>query len=550
MQNPPLAEALSKNAFILFFLQRLGAFLFFVVGGVALRAEISVGTEDLRPVLSALIGQTEHNFSIYRGAKVSGDQNATYFQAKPIPGMVSGAHYIAFIKGSYYYIGSLTTASSMRTAHDAFFAMPGFADANGTYTVEPDKAMSNAEKDVSDLLLNGNKIATYAQFHSGKEGTLSIGPFVNNTAERNDQAAAGVPAGDLRAVFSMLISETEHNFETFRGEKAAGDENAVYYQAKGLTGMVAGAHYVALIKGRHFFISDLTAAASVKAARDAFFAMPGYAEAKGSYALEADKAATNEKKEVTNLLLNGLKVAVYAKYAGDKEDTLTIGSYVASPVPESPTAEIDAKTKAFTAGAQILVRAAAGDFSGLTRNLIRKTADGDSLFVASPVPEMQTEADGQVMLLTENRYFYMNSYDTEADVAFAFASFLALPKNIAQDQAYKVEIDHRLDGAGSTTYHLRYNGEIVADFIKFKTKPKAFFTFGYRDGIPKGLVMGRTYSEKSIAEAKQMINAATTCANCRGLGVEEIDTGWQSKNSGIHEKKWVPCHYCHGTGHL
>jgi len=62
--------------------------------------------------------------------------------------------------------------------------------------------------------------------------------------------------------------------------------------------------------------------------------------------------------------------------------------------------------------------------------------------------------------------------------------------------------------------------------------------------------MGRTYSESDIAGAKQMINEATVCAGCRGLGIEEIDTGWESKSSGIHEKKWAPCHFCHGTGHL
>lgn len=507
-------------------------------------------TGDLRPVLSALIGESEHNYAIYKGEKESADQNAAYFHAKPIAGMVPGSHYIALVKGSYYYIGNLTAASSIKAAHDAFFAMPGFSDSKGTYVVEPDKAMSNAEKDVFDLLLNGNKVATYAQFHGDKQCTLSIGPFVNNSAARNDQADAGVPAGDLRAVFSTLIGEADHNFETYRGEKAAGDENAVYYQAKPVAGLVAGAHYVALIKGHHFFIADLTAASSVKAARDAFFSMPGFSDAKGTYSLDPDKIASSEKKDVTNLLLNGHKIAIYAKYQGDKEDTLTIGSFEAHPDTEAQATTVDAPTKAFTAGTQILVRAAAGDFSGMVHGLIRKTGDGDSLYDAARVPEMQTQDDGQVLLLTENRYFYMNSYDTEAEVAFAFAAFLALPKNIAQDQAYEVEIDHRLDKPVSTTYHLRYNGKIVADFIKFKTKPKAYFTFGYRDGIPKNLVMGRTYSDKTIAGTKQLINESTTCAGCHGLGVEEIDTGWESKSSGIHEKKWVPCHYCHGTGHL
>ena len=515
-----------------------------------MRADVPAATGDLRPVLSALVGESEHNYAIYKGDKVSADQNAAYFNAKPIAGMVPGSHYIAFVKGSYYYIGNLTATASIKAVHDAFFAMPGFPDAKGTYVVEPDQAMSNAEKDVSDLLLNGNKVATYTQLHGDKGCTLSIGPFVNNAAERNDQAAAGVPAGDLRVVFSTLIGAADQNFETYRGEKAAGDENAVYYQAKPVTGLVAGAHYVALIKGHTFFIADLTAASSVKAARDAFFAMPGYSDAKGTYSLEPDKATSSEKKEVTNLLLNGHKIAIYAKYQGDKEDTLTIGSFEARPTPDTQTAAADAPTKAFTAGAQILVRAAASDFSGMVRDLIRKTGDGDSLYVAAPVPEMQTQGDGQVLLLTENRYFYMNSYDTEAEVAFAFAAFLALPKNITQDQAYEVEMDHRLDKPDSVTYHMRHNGKIVADFIKFKTKPKAYFSFGYRDGIPKNLVMGRTYSDKAIAGTKQMISEGTICAGCRGLGVEEIDTGWESKSSGIHEKKWAPCHYCHGTGHL
>jgi len=405
------------------------------------RAETTAPPGDLRSVLSALIGESDHNFAAYKGELASSDPNASYFNAKPIAGMVPGSHYVAFIKGSYYYIGDWTAPASIKAGRDAFFAMPGFPDGKGTYTVEADKAMSNAEKDVSDLLLDGRKVATYAKYHGDKEDTLSIGPFVNNSAERNNQAAAGVPAGDFRAVLSLLIGESDHNFEAYKGDKLSDDQNAAYFSAKPIAGIVPGAHYVAFIKGAYYYIGDLTAAPSLKAGREAFFAMPQFQDGKGSYTVEADKTASNEKKTVANLLLNGRKVAVYAKYQGDKEDTITIGPFAARTEAANQTAAVDAKTKAFTAGTQILVRAAAGNFSGMVGKLFQKTGDGDPLYLATPVPEMQTPGDdGQVLLQMENRYFYMNSYDDEASVAFAFASFLALPKNIPQDQSYAVEI--------------------------------------------------------------------------------------------------------------
>lgn len=366
------------------------------------------------------------------------------------------------------------------------------------------------------------------------------------------RAADVATAGDFRAVLSDLISASENDFEGLRGAKIKGDETITYFQVSPIPGMVPAVSNLAFVKGRNFLIADITDPAALKTTREAFLAMADYHDGKGVYTVEADKAASSTEREVTNLRLNGFKVSAYAWYTTGKEATLTLGTYETRKASLTVAPVLDPKIQAFTAGTQILVRAASTNFSGMVQAQVARTSDGDPLYGASPVAEMQTQADGQVVMQLENRYFYMNSYDTEEEVAFAFAAFQALPKNITRDRAYEIEQDHRLDKASSTTYHLRYNGQIVADFIKFKLKPKAYFTFGYRDGVPKGVLagMGRTYSDQAIAGAKQMINEATTCANCRGMGVEEIDTGWESKSTGIHEKKWVPCHYCHGTGHL
>ncbi|MEO6874812.1 MAG: hypothetical protein ABI222_08315, partial [Opitutaceae bacterium] len=364
--------------------------------------------------------------------------------------------------------------------------------------------------------------------------------------------AEAAAAEDFRAVLSDLISASENDFDGLRGAKISGDANITYFHVSPLPGMVPAVNNLALVKGRNFLISDITDPAALKTTQAAFLAMADFHDGKGVYTVEADKAASSAEREITNLRLNGYKVSVYARYTTGKEATLTLGTYETRKASLTETPVLDPKIQAFTAGTQILVRAASTNFSGMVQAQVARTGDGDPLYGASPVTEMQTEADGQIVMQLESRYFYMNSYDTEAEVAFAFAAFQALPKNITRDHAYAIEQDHRLDKASSTTYHLRYDGQIVADFIKFKLKPKAYFTFGYRDGIPKGMMagMGRTYSDQAIADAKQKINEATICENCRGLGVEEIDTGWESKTSGIHEKKWVPCHWCHGTGHL
>ena len=385
-----------------------------------------------------------------------------------------------------------------------------------------------------------------------KAGRLLGAAFLLLASWAGARADDATPSADFRTVISALISASESDFDGLRGDKISGDANITYYQTNPIAGMVTATNNLAMVKGRNFLISDITDPTALKTVREAFWAMPGLHDGKGVFVVEADKAASTAEKEVTILRLNGYKVGVYAKYAGGKEDTLTIGTYETRKATLTQAPVLDTKTRTFTAGTQVLVRAAAANFSGMVKEQAGKTGDGDPLYNVAPVPEMLVESDSQMALQLENRYFYMNSYDSESDVAFAFAAFQALPQNITQDHAYSVEQDHRLDKASSTTYHLRYNGQIVADFIKFQTKPKAYFTFGYRDGIPKSVQagMGRTFSEQAIADAKQKINEATTCANCRGLGIEEIDTGWEYKNSGIHEKKWVPCHYCHGTGHL
>jgi len=207
---------------------------------------------------------------------------------------------------------------------------------------------------------------------------------------------------------------------------------------------------------------------------------------------------------------------------------------------------------AFTRGSEYLVARAASDFDGLTKEFFRKTADGTLLYNAVLVPDMQAESDAQMVMVMQGRHFYMTSYDDERSVAFAFAAFLALPQNAQNGGAFKVELDSRLENPQTSGYHLRYNGVIVADLVKYKTKPKVLVTFGYRDGIPRNLLAGsgRTYSESAIAAAKQKVVESTVCSGCQGKGTEEIDTGLVHKGSGLPVMRTVPCHFCQGKGHL
>ena len=143
--------------------------------------------------------------------------------------------------------------------------------------------------------------------------------------------------------------------------------------------------------------------------------------------------------------------------------------------------------------------------------------------------------------------FYMNTWDDEKSVAFAQAAFLGLPQNIQKDGAYTISFDKSLDCAESCGWHLRYNGQLVADFVNYKNKPKALLTFGYRDGIPQPLAVA---SQRSAPVDMDKFTKST-CLGCHGFGREKKDfkNDYKDLSTGaIQSGYWVPCHWCKGTG--
>jgi hypothetical protein len=372
---------------------------------------------------------------------------------------------------------------------------------------------------------------------------------------------------DTRSVFAQMITEGDRDFAGRIGEKIKVQGESTYYQANPFENMIPGQQYIMQANGMTFLMLDFATPTSVALSREAFFSMPQWSDPRGTFTLEDEKNSPNPERKTTYLLLNGKKVASLMVYFEGKENIVSFGpiggraaaatpsatapAVAAQPAAPAAVSVNDQKMQSFANGVQFLVQRAGGNFDGLRGELIRKTADGDPLYTTVMLADLQDENDSPIILGFQNRYFFLKTYQGEENAAFAFAAFQALPKLITQDR-YEVELDRRLEKAKSSTYHLRYNGVIVGDLIKEKTEPKVMLNIGYRDGIPANMVMGtgRTYSQSAVDGAKRMINEATICAGCRGTGTEQIESKYVYKDTGLPKMVTVPCHFCHGTGHL
>ncbi|MDB6095187.1 MAG: hypothetical protein JWM32_2749 [Verrucomicrobia bacterium] len=375
---------------------------------------------------------------------------------------------------------------------------------------------------------------------------------------------------DARAVLAAMVTESERDFEGRAGEKISVNGECTFYKATPFENMIPGQQFIMKSNGLTFVMVDFGTSESRAASYEAFFSMPQFSDPRGAYTLEPDPKATNADKDVTTLLLNGRKVANFMVYRNGKDNILAVGpvggrpaatpAATAAPAPVVAAKAADApasgpteeqRMQAFANGIQFLIQRAAGNFNGLVGPLFHTTAEGDPLYVTVVIADLQGASDDQLIVAFQKRNIYMKTYRGQADAAFAFAAFQALPKLITRDR-YEVELDRRLEKPSSSTYHLRYNGTIVGDLVWKKTEAMALLSIGYRDGVPANMVMGtgRTYSQSAIDGAKRMINEGTVCANCRGVGTEEIESKYVYKGSGLPQMVTVPCHYCHGTGHL
>ena len=367
---------------------------------------------------------------------------------------------------------------------------------------------------------------------------------------------------DARSVLAAMITESDKDFDGRIREKISVQGDCTYYKAAPFPNL-PGEQFVMQAKGLTFLMVSFATPESRASSREAFFSMPQFSDARGSYTLEPDPKATNADKDVTTLLLNGRKVANFMVFRDGKTNVLSVGPIGGRAAAETPAPAVETaaptatgptneqRMQAFANGVQFLVQHAGGNFDGLVGPVFHTTADGDPLYTTVIIADLQGASDDQMILGFQKRYFYLKTYRGEADAAFAFAAFQALPKLISRDR-YEVELDHRLEKPTSSTYHLRYNGQIVGDLIREKSGVKTMLNIGYRDGIPANMVMGtgRTYSQNAVDGAKQMIHEATVCAGCRGTGTEEIESQYVYKGSGLPKMVTVPCHFCHGTGHL